>query len=182
MYFFGTAMKQSIQDKVFMRKAYALAQKGKAKVHPNPMVGCVIVKNNRIVGKGYHEVFGGPHAEINALQNAQKNACGATMYVTLEPCAHTGKTPACAYTVARSGIKRVVIGLKYPNPCTCGKGIRILKERGVSVSHGVLRDKVYELNRDFARKMKQKKRSVLLKMAMSLDGKIATRTGDSRRK
>jgi len=163
-----------------MKQALHLARKGNGKVFPNPMVGCLIVKDGRTIGQGFHEYFGGPHAEVNALKQAGDRARGATLYVTLEPCAHWGKTPPCADAIIRAGISRVVAAMSDPNHLIAGKGFRKLKSRGIEVVSGVLEQKAQALNRVYIRSLKDRKSRVIVKAAMTLDGKIATRTGDSR--
>ena len=118
----------------YMRLAIELAKKAEGRTSPNPIVGAVVVKNNRIIGKGYHRYFGGPHAEIYALRQAGKRAKGATMYVSLEPCSHYGRTPPCTDAIIRSGIKRVVAAIKDPNPVNNGRGLRILRSRGIKTA------------------------------------------------
>lgn len=161
------------QDEKFMRRAIELAKKGNGSVSPNPLVGAVIVKNGKIIAQGWHKYFGGDHAEIVALNAARKagsNLSGSVLYVNLEPCVHYGKTPPCVGRVIASGIKRVVIAMKDPNPLVNGRGITALKKAGIKVSIGCLKSEARLLRRPF----------VAMKVAMSLDGKIATRTGDSK--
>lgn len=167
-------------DERFMERAIELARKGEGYTSPNPLVGAVIVKENRIIGEGYHEYFGGSHAEVNALKNAMESVNGATMYVTLEPCSHYGKTPPCANEIVKKGISRVIIGMKDPNPLVAGKGMNILEENGIEVELGVLEKEVKKLNEIFIKYITTKKPFCILKTAMTLDGKIATYTGDSR--
>jgi diaminohydroxyphosphoribosylaminopyrimidine deaminase/5-amino-6-(5-phosphoribosylamino)uracil reductase len=166
-------------DNRFMQMALAQASRGLGRVNPNPLVGAVIVRGNNIIGSGYHELFGGPHAEINAIRNANSSIEGATMYVTLEPCSHYGKTPPCADALIEAKIARVVIAMKDPNPWVSGKGIERLKDNGVEVVVGVLEKEAQELNRIFIRYIQTKLPYVVMKSAMSLDGKIATATGHS---
>ncbi|MDF2589312.1 MAG: riboflavin biosynthesis protein RibD [Anaerocolumna sp.] len=166
-------------DIEFMKRALELAQKGEGFTNPNPLVGAVIVKDGTIIGEGYHQKYGSHHAEINAFNNAKEDVCGATMYVTLEPCAHFGKTPPCANTIVQKGIKKVVIALKDPNPLVSGKGIEILKNHGIEVVCGVLEDESKKLNEIFIKYITTKLPFCILKTAMTLDGKIATYTGDS---
>lgn len=163
-----------------MKKALALARRGIGRVHPNPMVGAVLVKNNQVTGKGFHERFGAPHAEVNAIRQAKGQSRGSTLYVTLEPCAHYGKTPPCADFIIQNKIKEVVIGASDPNPLVSGKGIRRLKKAGVRVRTGILRKECETLNRDFNYWILKKMPYVIVKAAQSLDGKIATKTGESR--
>lgn len=163
----------------FMKRAIALAKKGRGYVNPNPMVGAVIVKEGEIIGEGYHHAFGAEHAEINALKKTSSPS-KATMYVTLEPCSHYGKTPPCCDAIIQSGIKSVFIGTKDPNPLVAGQGIQKLKQHGIDVKVGLLEDECVELNKVFFHYIKTKKPYVTLKTAMTLDGKIATRTGQSK--
>lgn len=167
-------------DSEFMKRALELAEKGSGFTSPNPLVGAVIVKDGIILGEGYHEIYGGPHAEINALNNATGDVRGATMYVTLEPCSHFGKTPPCARAIIEKGISKVVIGMIDPNPVVAGKGISILRESGIEVHTGVLEEECKKLNEIFIKYITTKKPFVIIKSAMTLDGKIATATGDSK--
>ncbi|QXM06815.1 bifunctional diaminohydroxyphosphoribosylaminopyrimidine deaminase/5-amino-6-(5-phosphoribosylamino)uracil reductase RibD [Crassaminicella indica] len=167
-------------DIKYMKRALTLAKKGIGYTNPNPLVGSVIVKNNKIIGEGYHKVYGGSHAEINAFNNATEDVTGATMYITLEPCSHYGKTPPCAYTIVKKKIKRVVIAMKDPNPLVAGKGIKILKSNGIEVVTGVLEKEAKKLNEIFIKYITTKLPFCILKTAMTLDGKIATHTGDSK--
>lgn len=167
-------------DVKYMKRAIALAKKGKGFTNPNPMVGAVIVKNNEIIGEGYHREYGQAHAEVNAFNNTEVNPEGATMYVTLEPCAHYGKTPPCAVAIVEKKIKKVVIGLVDPNPLVNHKGIEILKDAGIEVITGVLSDEIKKMNEIFYHFIQKKTPYIIMKTAMSLDGKIATKTGDSK--
>ncbi len=164
----------------YMKRALELAEKGSGFTSPNPLVGAVIVKDGMIIGEGYHEIYGGAHAEINAFKNTTGDVRGATMYVTLEPCSHFGKTPPCAGAIIEKGISKVVIGMVDPNPIVAGKGISILRESGIEVHTGVLEDECKKLNEIFIKYITTKKPFVILKSAMTLDGKIATATGDSK--
>ena len=168
------------QDIEYMQRAIALAKKGAGFVNPNPMVGCVVVKDNEIITEGYHEYYGGLHAERNALTNTAADCKDATLYVTLEPCCHHGKTPPCTDIIIEKGIKKVVVGLLDPNPLVAGKGISILQNAGIEVVTGVEEDKIKELNKVFLKYIKTKRPYVILKTAMTLDGKIASHTGDSK--
>ena len=168
------------QDIEYMQRAIALAKKGAGFVNPNPMVGCVVVKDNEIITEGYHEYYGGFHAERNALTNNTADCKDATLYVTLEPCCHYGKTPPCTEIIIEKGIKKVVVGLLDPNPLVAGKGIKILEDAGIEVVTGVEVDKIKELNKVFLKYINTKRPYVLLKTAMTLDGKIASYTGDSK--
>jgi diaminohydroxyphosphoribosylaminopyrimidine deaminase/5-amino-6-(5-phosphoribosylamino)uracil reductase len=167
-------------DEKYMREAIALAKKAEGLTNPNPAVGAVVVKGGKIVGKGYHKRCGLPHAEVNALGQAGARARGATLYVTLEPCDHYGRTPPCTEAVIRSGIKRVVAAMEDPNPITRGRGIRKLRAAGISSTVGVLAEEAASLNKPFITFMNKKRPYVTVKIAESLDGKIATRTGDSK--
>ena len=168
------------QDIEYMQRAIALAKKGAGFVNPNPMVGCVVVKDNEIITEGYHEYYGGFHAERNALTNTTADCKDATLYVTLEPCCHYGKTPPCTEIIIEKGIKKVVVGLLDPNPLVAGKGIKILEDAGIEVVTGVEVEEIKELNKVFLKYIKTKRPYVLLKTAMTLDGKIASYTGDSK--
>lgn len=167
-------------DELYMKRAIELAKMGEGTTSPNPLVGAVIVKDNRIIAEGYHEFFGGPHAEINAFKNAKEDVKGAKMYVTLEPCSHYGKTPPCAKAIVKKGIKEVIVGMKDPNPLVAGRGIKILQENGIKVTCGVLEDKVRELNDIFIKYITEKQPFCIMKTAMTLDGKIASCIGDSK--
>jgi len=161
----------SKQDNEFMSRAIELARKGAGRVSPNPMVGCVVVKNSKIIGEGYHRQCGSAHAEVNALKNIK--AKNASLYVTLEPCHHSGKTGPCVDVVIASGVKRVVIAMKDPNPKTNGKSIRKLRSAGIKVDTGVCKKEAEELNRIFIKNITKKKTYVICKIAQSLDGKIS---------
>lgn len=167
-------------DVKFMKRALELAEKGSGYTKPNPLVGAVIVRDGKIIGEGYHEIYGSHHAEINAFRNAIEDVRGATMYVTLEPCSHYGKTPPCANAIVENGIKRVVIGLLDPNPLVAGRGIEILKNNGIEVVTGVLEDEGKRLNEVFLKYITTKLPFGILKTAMTLDGKIASAIGDSK--
>ena len=167
-------------DEFYMKLALENAQKGRGKVNPNPMVGAVIVKEEKIIGIGYHEFFGGSHAEVNAFKNATENVEGATMYVTLEPCSHYGKTPPCADKIIEKKIRRVVIGSLDPNPLVAGNGVKKLIDAGIEIKVGILEKECIKLNEVFMKYIKSKRPFVVLKCAMSLDGKICTRDGESK--
>ncbi|ARP50535.1 riboflavin biosynthesis protein RibD [Ruminococcaceae bacterium CPB6] len=167
-------------DEAYMRLALSLAKKGSGKVDPNPMVGAVIVKDGRIIGQGFHQKYGGLHAERNALADCTELASGATLYVTLEPCCHWGKTPPCTDAVIQNGIRRVVVGSPDPNPLVGGKGVRILREHGISVTEGVLREECNQLNEPFFYFIQHHVPYGILKYAMTMDGKIATATSLSK--
>lgn len=168
-----------MNDEQYMAEALALASRAAGYTHPNPMVGAVVVKEGRIIGRGYHHRAGEAHAEVHALAEAGEAAKGATLYVTLEPCAHYGKTPPCANRVVDAGITRVVIGIVDPNPLVAGKGVNILRQAGIAVTIGVLAHDCARLTEGFIAYIKTGQPFITLKSAMSLDGKIATRTGDS---
>ena len=168
------------QDKKYIRIALELAQRGKGLTSPNPCVGAVVVKDGKIVGRGYHRRAGGPHAEIYALRQAGRKAKGATLYVSLEPCCHYGRTPPCVNSILFSGIRRVVAAIKDPNPLNNGKGIAALKRKGIKTEVGILEDEARKLNEAFIKYITKKIPFVTVKVAQSLDGKIATRTGDSK--
>ena len=168
------------RDEIWMRRALELAEKGRGKTSPNPLVGALVVQGGKIVGQGHHPYFGGPHAEIIALEKAGKRAKGATLYVTLEPCSSWGKTPPCVDTVIASGVKKVVVGSLDPNPRNHRAGILKLKNSRIRVRVGILAETVEKQNRTFFKAMRTGFPFVTLKMAQSLDGKIATRTGASR--
>jgi len=169
-----------VNDAEAMRLAIELAELGAGDVSPNPLVGAVIVRDGRIVGRGYHRRYGGPHAEIFALQEAGDAASGATMFVTLEPCCHVGKTPACTDAIIEAGVGRVVVALRDPFPDVDGRGIATLREAGVSVEEGLLQEEAARQNEVFLHYTTTGRPFVLLKLAASLDGRIATRTGDSK--
>ncbi len=163
-----------------MRRALLLARQGAGHVHPNPMVGAVLVRAGQRVGEGCHRRYGGPHAEAEALRRAGARAGGSTLYVTLEPCSHWGKTPPCAEAVVRAGIRRVVAAMRDPHPLVAGKGLRFLRSRGIRVSTGLLRREAEHLNRAYLVRVKEGRPYVTLKIASSLDGRMATVTGQSR--
>ncbi len=173
-------MNMTGDDARFMRRALRLAARGRGWVEPNPMVGCVIARGGRVTGEGYHHHFGGPHAEIEALRAGGDAARGATVYVSLEPCCHQGKTPPCTEALIAAGVGRVVAAMRDPNPLVAGRGLRRLKKAGISVAVGLLEREAAELNAPFIKLMHEKRPWVILKWAQSLDGKIATATGDSR--
>jgi len=167
-------------DREIMLKALELASRGKGKVEPNPMVGAIIVREGRLVGRGYHEVFGGNHAEVNALKEARERASGATMYVTLEPCAHFGKTPPCTRAIIKAGIRKVIAAAIDPNPETSGKGVEELRKAGIEVSVGLCSEEAERLNAAYFKFHKQGLPYFIAKWAMTLDGKIATASGESK--
>jgi diaminohydroxyphosphoribosylaminopyrimidine deaminase/5-amino-6-(5-phosphoribosylamino)uracil reductase len=163
-----------------MQRALELAARGAGETNPNPMVGSVLVREGRVVGEGWHARAGGPHAEVMALDAAGPRASGATLYVSLEPCAHHGRTPPCAPRVLASGVRRVVAALRDPNPEVGGRGLRLLRRAGVLVETGLLAAEAEHLNRRFLVAMRQHRPFVLLKAASTLDGRIAAASGDSR--
>lgn len=167
-------------DNKYMKRALELAKKGAGYTNPNPLVGAVIVKDERIIGEGYHKVYGSHHAEVNAFLNAAEDVKGATMYVTLEPCSHYGKTPPCTKAIVEKGIKKVIIGLKDPNPLVAGKGIKILEDAGIEVITGVLEEEGRRLNEIFLKYITTKLPFCIMKTAMTLDGKVATHTNASK--
>jgi diaminohydroxyphosphoribosylaminopyrimidine deaminase/5-amino-6-(5-phosphoribosylamino)uracil reductase len=164
----------------YMRRALTLARRGRGRVEPNPMVGCVVVKRGRIIGEGWHRRFGGPHAEVDALARCTESPRGATLYVTLEPCSYHGQTPPCADAVITAGVKRVVAATRDPNPRVSGRGLRKLRAAGIAVVSDVLRSEADELIAPFRQLITTRRPWIILKWAQSLDGKIATRTGDSK--
>ncbi len=170
----------NLNDEKFMTRALDLAIKAIGRTSPNPLVGCVIVKDEQIVGEGYHLQAGTPHAEVHALAAAGKQACDATAYVTLEPCSHYGRTPPCAEALIRAGIKRVVVAMKDPNPLVSGRGIDHLREVGIQVDVGLMFHEASLINEVFLKVITTGLPFVVYKTAMTLDGKIATETGDSR--
>lgn len=172
----GTAM----AEEQFMKRAIELAKQGVGWTAPNPLVGAVVVKNGRVIGEGYHRKYGELHAERNALAACTEDPAGATLYVTLEPCCHYGKTPPCTEIIIEKKIAKVVIGSRDPNPKVAGKGARILREHGINVVEDYMREACDALNPVFFHYITTKTPYVVLKFAMTLDGKIATRTGASK--
>ena len=172
-------MEENIDEK-YMRMAIELAKKGAGAVNPNPMVGAVVVKNGEVIGKGYHKFFGGPHAEVYALEEAGEDAHGATIYVTLEPCSHYGKTPPCAKKIKDMGIKKCFIGSSDPNPKVAGKGVAMLKEAGIEVVENVLKEECDEVNQVFFKYIKMRIPYLFVKCGITLDGKIALSNGISK--
>ncbi len=168
-------------DEQYMQRALELARLAEGDTSPNPMVGCVIVDDDgEIVGEGYHHKAGQPHAEVNALAEAKANAQGATVYVTLEPCAHYGRTGPCCVALARAGVRKVVVACLDPNPKVAGQGVNYLRLQGIEVQVGVCEKEAQRLNERFFTWITKQRPFVTLKYAMTLDGKIATRTGDSK--
>ena len=168
---------QSEIDKQFMFECLALAERGAGSASPNPMVGAILVKNDTIIGTGYHAKFGGPHAEVAAIHNATKPVRGSTLYVNLEPCNFFGKTPPCTDLLISSGIRRVVIGMWDPNPRVAGKGIRQLRRAGISVTSGVIEPECRKLNESFSKYISTHLPFVALKIAQTVDGKITSEKG-----
>ena len=163
-----------------MARALALAARGRATTHPNPRVGCVIVKNGAVVGEGFHERAGEAHAEIVALRAAGPKARGADVYVTFEPCCHTGRTGPCTAALIEAGVKRVIAAMEDPNPLVAGQGLAALRKAGIETLVGVMDDEAAQLNRGFVSRMTRQRPFVTLKLAMSLDGRTAMGTGESR--
>lgn len=163
-----------------MRRAIELAKKGGGYVHPNPLVGCVVVKDDEIIADGYHEKYGEFHAERNALTRCKTETKGASLYVTLEPCCHYGKTPPCTEIIIEKGIKKVFVGILDPNPLVAGKGVKILQDAGIEVEVGLCENEIREMNKVFLKYITTKRPYVIMKTAMTLDGKIAAYTGDSK--
>ena len=173
----------SAEDEAWMYQALALAEQGLGLVEPNPMVGCVLVKDGHELGRGHHEQFGGPHAEVQAMRDAARrgeSVLGATAYVTLEPCSHHGKTPPCADALVDAQVARVVIAMVDPNPRVAGRGIERLREAGIEVAVGVCQDQAQQLNEPFAKRVTTGLPWVIAKWASTLDGKVATHTGHSK--
>lgn len=167
-------------EEKYMKRAIELAYRGEGFTNPNPMVGAVIVRNGRIIGEGYHRRYGDLHAERDALSGLTEDAQGATLYVTLEPCCHHGKQPPCTGTIIDNGIGKVVIGSRDPNPLVAGKGVKILREAGIEVVEDFLRDECDAINPVFFKYITTKQPYVVLKYAMTMDGKIATKAGASK--
>lgn len=173
-------MNRRHDDAFWMARALDLAERGRGETNPNPMVGCVVVKDDRVVGEGWHARAGGPHAEVLALERAGERARGATLYVNLEPCAHHGRTPPCAARLASAGLKRVVAAVRDPNPAVDGRGLARLRRTGLAVTVGVMESDALLLNEPFLVAARRRRPFVLLKAALTLDGRIATRSGDSK--
>jgi len=169
-----------IMDMDFMKRALEISSRGEGRVNPNPLVGAVIVKDGRIIGEGWHEYYGGPHAEVNAVRSATEDVRGSTIYVTLEPCSHYGKTPPCAELLRAKGFRRVVVAMTDPNPLVAGKGVEILREAGIRVDVGMLEKEAQKLNEIFIKYILTKQPFVIMKSAMTLDGKTATSEGESK--
>ena len=175
-----TKVTMNSDDEKYMRQAIALALKGTGRVNPNPLVGAVVVKDGRVIGEGYHQQYGCPHAERNALAACTESPAGATIYVTLEPCCHHGKNPPCTQALIQAGVSRVVVGSADPNPLVAGKGIAQLKAAGIQVEEGFLQAECDAINFIFFHYITTKQPYLALKYAMTADGKIACHTGASR--
>jgi diaminohydroxyphosphoribosylaminopyrimidine deaminase / 5-amino-6-(5-phosphoribosylamino)uracil reductase len=171
---------QAALDASFMMECLSLAQQGAGTVSPNPMVGCVIVKNGKVIGHGYHKAFGGPHAEVHAFRSAKSSARGATLYVNLEPCNYYGKTPPCTDLIIKNGISRVVIGMLDPNPRVAGNGVRQLRKAKIKVDVGILQSEGTRLNESFTKYITTGVPFVTVKIAQTLDGFIADANGKSK--
>jgi diaminohydroxyphosphoribosylaminopyrimidine deaminase / 5-amino-6-(5-phosphoribosylamino)uracil reductase len=177
---YGVSVRSMKDDEYYMQLAIRLARRGKGYASPNPLVGAVIVKNGNIIGRGYHKRFGGNHAEINAIENAQTDIAGATLYVNLEPCCHEGKTPPCVESIVKYRIGKVVIGAIDSNPLVSRKGVDYLKSRGIEVRTGILEDECRKLNEVFFHYMETGMPFVTVKYAQTLDGRIAAAGGSSK--
>ncbi len=164
----------------FMRRALRLAKRGRGKVSPNPLVGAVIVKQNRIVGEGYHRQAGAEHAEVVAIKRAQGNCRNAAMFVNLEPCCHYGRTPPCTDSIVKAGIKKVCISTRDTNPIVNGEGVAQLKQHGIKVQEGILEDEARQLNECYFTYMEKQRPFIILKVAQTIDGKIADTDGNSK--
>ena len=175
----STSAEQTVLDAHYMARALELARKGHYTTHPNPRVGCVIVRDGQIVGEGWHERTGEPHAEVHALRAAGDKARGATAYVTLEPCSHHGRTPPCADALVHAGLARVVAAMQDPNPAVAGRGMQRLSQAGIATESGVLEGEARKLNEGFLKRMEHGLPFVRVKLAMSLDGRTAMESGES---
>lgn len=173
-------MNNPVADHAFMAQALRLAERGIYTAHPNPRVGCVVVKEGKVVGEGWHARTGQPHAEIHALKQAGEQAKGATAYVTLEPCSHRGRTPPCAEALIQAGVKKVVAAMQDPNPRVAGQGLEILQQAGIEVSSGLMSAQAEALNPGFVMRMRKGRPLVRCKLAMSLDGRTAMSSGESK--
>lgn len=169
-----------MKKKKYMRMAINLARLGQGRVNPNPLVGAIIVKDGRIIGQGYHRGYGMNHAEVEAFESLKESAEGAEMYVNLEPCSHYGKTPPCAERIVREKIGKVYVAMEDPNPRVAGRGIEILRQNGIEVELGILEEEARRLNEVFIHYIKKGTPMVIMKFAMSLDGKIATKDFQSK--
>lgn len=173
-------MEQGEIDRYYMRRALKLAARGRGSTSPNPMVGAVIVKDGSILAEGYHRVYGGPHAEINAIRSARAPLAGSSFYVTLEPCTHYGKTPPCIESVLAAQPAEVIIGTTDPNPLVAGRGIKLLEKNGIVTRVGILEGECRDLNEKFFKYIRSSIPFVTVKFAQSLDGRIAAKSGDSK--
>ncbi len=169
-----------MNDEHWMKRVLRLAEKGRGRTSPNPMVGAVLVKDGKLIAEGFHAKAGAVHAEIVAIERAGDEAAGSALYLNLEPCTHVGKTPPCAPLVVQAGIKRAVIGMKDPNPLVQGRGVEILQHSGIEVTLGVLEEECLRLNEAFSKYISKKEPFVILKVATTLDGRIAAREGESK--
>ena len=167
-------------EQALMNRALHLAARGLYTTDPNPRVGCVLVRDGEVVGEGWHQRAGGPHAEVVALQQAGERASGATCFVTLEPCSHHGRTPPCAKALIKAGVTTVIAAMKDPNPAVSGSGLGQLRDAGIEVRVGLMEQQARELNPGFIRRMSEDRPLVRLKLAMSLDGRTAMASGESR--
>jgi diaminohydroxyphosphoribosylaminopyrimidine deaminase/5-amino-6-(5-phosphoribosylamino)uracil reductase len=174
-----SSTEQSVPDAFYMARALELARKGVYSTHPNPRVGCVIVRDGEVVGEGWHVRAGEPHAEVHALRQAGERARGATAYVTLEPCSHHGRTPPCAEALVNAGVGRVVAAMQDPNPDVAGRGLLRLMSAGIAVQSGVLEGEARAINKGFLKRMEHGLPYVRVKLAMSLDGRTAMASGES---
>ncbi|WP_296183847.1 bifunctional diaminohydroxyphosphoribosylaminopyrimidine deaminase/5-amino-6-(5-phosphoribosylamino)uracil reductase RibD [Pseudomonas sp. UBA1879] len=174
-----SSTEQSVLDAFYMARALELARKGVYSTHPNPRVGCVIVRDGEVVGEGWHVRAGEPHAEVHALRHAGDKARGATAYVTLEPCSHHGRTPPCADALVNAGVGRVVAAMQDPNPDVAGRGLLRLMSAGIAVQSGVLESEARAINKGFLKRMEHGLPYVRVKLAMSLDGRTAMASGES---
>ncbi|MGH8419777.1 MAG: bifunctional diaminohydroxyphosphoribosylaminopyrimidine deaminase/5-amino-6-(5-phosphoribosylamino)uracil reductase RibD [Pseudomonas sp.] len=175
-----SSTEQSVLDAFYMARALELARKGVYSTHPNPRVGCVIVRDGEVVGEGWHARAGEPHAEVHALRQAGDKAKGATAYVTLEPCSHHGRTPPCADALVNAGVGRVVAAMQDPNPDVAGRGLLRLMSAGIAVQSGVLESEARAINKGFLKRMEHGLPYVRVKLAMSLDGRTAMASGESK--
>ncbi len=175
----GVSLPRSRDDVYFMKRALRLARRGSGKTSPNPMVGAVIVKNGKVISEGYHRYYGGPHAEIEAIQRLRVSSEGSTLYVSLEPCCHYGKTPPCTDAIKKHQFKRIVVGTVDPNPKVNGKSIAILKGHGFLVTEGILREECQNINEVYFKYIRTGIPFVTVKLAQTLDGRIATQSGHS---
>lgn len=175
-----SSTEQSVLDAFYMARALELARKGVYSTHPNPRVGCVIVRDGEVVGEGWHVRAGEPHAEVHALRQAGEKARGATAYVTLEPCSHHGRTPPCADALVNAGVGRVVAAMQDPNPDVAGRGLLRLMSAGIAVQSGVLESEARAINKGFLKRMEHGLPYVRVKLAMSLDGRTAMASGESK--